>query len=85
MNSAEILAELVEQTQEIGEFFGLTFEVGEEYWAIADARLSAFSSEKMWAVAIEVIGYDLALTNTRHIFICSATASNHAKPSICPT
>ena len=58
MTSAIILEELAEQTREIGEFFGLTFEVGEEYWAIADARLSAFSSEQMWAVIFEIIGYD---------------------------
>ena len=58
MQSAEILDELAAQTDGIREFFGATFELLEDYWALADARLSAFSSEQMWAVAIEVVGYD---------------------------
>lgn len=58
MQSEEILAELAAQTDGIREFYGATFEQLEDYWAIADARLSAFSSEQMWAVAIEIVGYD---------------------------
>ena len=56
--SAQILQELAAQTAEIGEFFGLTFEQGEDYWAIADGRISAFASEQMWAVVFEIVGYD---------------------------
>ncbi len=58
MQSETITEELVAQTQEIGEFFGLTFEQMENYWAIADGRLSAFANEQMWAVVFEIIGYD---------------------------
>ena len=58
MQREEILDELCDQTQEIGEFAGLTFELFEEYWALADARLSAFASDKMWAVIFEIVGYD---------------------------
>ena len=58
MQSEAILEELADQTQEVGEFSGATFELLEDYWAIADARLSAFASGQMWAVAIEVVGYD---------------------------
>ncbi len=60
MTSEEILAELAAQTDAIREFFGVTFEVLEDYWAIADARLSAFSSDEMWVVAIEVVGFNRA-------------------------
>ena len=58
MQSADILEELVASSSETREFCGADFEQLEEYWALADARLSAFSSEKMWAVAIEIVGYD---------------------------
>lgn len=57
MTKDEILDELAAQIGGIREFCGATFEMLEEYWAMADARLSAFASEKMWAVAIEVVGY----------------------------
>ncbi len=58
MTSEEILEELSAQSDCIREFQGATFEGLEDYWAIADARLSAFSSDKIWAVVIEVIGFD---------------------------
>lgn len=58
MKSEEILEELVEQTGEISECFGLTFETLEDYWALADARLSAFASGQMWVVIFEIVGYD---------------------------
>ena len=42
MQSADILEELVASSNETREFCGADFEQLEEYWALADARLSAF-------------------------------------------
>lgn len=70
MTSDEILDELAAQTDEIREFVGVTFELSEDYWAICDARLSAFSSEEMWAVVVEVVGYHYGLdTYPLHIWL----------------
>jgi len=69
MTSEEILEEISAQTDCIREFQGATFEGLEDYWAIADARLSAFSSDKMWAVVIEVIGFDRGGDYTSRIYL----------------
>ncbi len=70
MNSEEILEELAAQTDEIREFSGATFELSEDYWAICDTRLSAFASEEMWVIAVEVVGYNYgADTHSLHIHL----------------
>lgn len=69
MTSQEILEELAAQNDEIREFSGATFEGLEDYWAIADARLSAFSSDQMWAVAIEAVGINRAEKHSLRVWI----------------
>ncbi|HEX8832828.1 MAG TPA: hypothetical protein VF719_01445, partial [Abditibacteriaceae bacterium] len=38
-------------------FEGACFEVLEDYWALGDARLSAFASHRLWAIAVEAVRY----------------------------
>ena len=58
MTSDEILDCLEGQMAELEEFQGATFEVLEDYFALADARLSVFASERLWVLAIEAVRYD---------------------------
>jgi hypothetical protein len=58
MTPEQILEELEAQMAELSEFSGATFEMLEDYAALADTRLSVFRSERLWALAIEAVRYD---------------------------